>query len=98
MAGLRCLIKIRGFNWNLNEGTYVCKLVIEVHISSAQVSSQQCGVSGEDGCNGNLPMSTQHQAQAGQPLMEMGHDVWRILTLGRVLQYGRKQGHYGQQT
>lgn len=71
--------------------TYICKLVIEVHISSTQVSSQQSGMSGEDGCDGQLSVSTQHQAQAGQPLVEMGHDVWRLLTLGCVLRYERKQ-------
>lgn len=35
----------------LIQHTYICKLVIEVHISSTQVSSQQCGMSSEDGCN-----------------------------------------------
>lgn len=78
--------------------TYLWKLVIEVHISSTQVSSQQCGVSGEDGRDGQLSVSTQHQAQAGQPLVELGHDVWRLLTLGRVLRYERKQGQTGTNT
>lgn len=72
--------------------THLCKFVIKIYISSTQVASQQCGMSGEDGCDGQLSMPTQHQAQAGQPLMEMGHNVWRLLALGCVLRCGRTQG------
>lgn len=39
---------------------YLGKLVVEVHIPSTQVASQQCGVGGEDGGNSQLPLSTQN--------------------------------------
>lgn len=70
--------------------THICELVVEVHIACTQVSPQQCGVSGEDGGDGHLPVSAQHQAQAGQPLMEMCHDVWRLVALGCKLQFEGK--------
>lgn len=65
--------------------THLSKPVIEVHISSTEVASQECGMSGEDSCDWQLSLSTQHQTQAGQPLMEMGHDVWCLHTLGCIL-------------
>lgn len=71
---------------NASEHMYLRKLVIEVHISSTQISSQQSGVGGEDGGNGQLPLSGQNQAQASQPLMEMSHNVWGVLALCCILQ------------
>lgn len=64
---------------------YLRKLVVEVHISSTQIASQQCGMGGEDGGNRQLPLSAQNQTQARQPLMEMSHNV-RLLALCGVLQ------------
>lgn len=42
-------------------------------------------MSGEDGCDRELPMSAQHQAETGQPLVELGDDVRRLLTLSCIL-------------
>lgn len=39
---------------------YLSKLVIEVHISSTQIASQQCGMGGKDGGNRQLPLSAQN--------------------------------------
>lgn len=41
-------------------------------------------------------MSTQHKTQTGQPLMEMGHNMGRLLTLSCVLQNWTKRGQYWQ--
>lgn len=71
---------------NASDHMYLRKLVIEVHISSTQISSQQSGVGGEDGGNRQLPLSRQNQAQASQPLMEMSHNVWGVLALCCILQ------------
>lgn len=71
--------------------TYLCQVVIEVHISSTQVSPQQRSVSGEDGCNRQLSVSTQHQAEASQPLVKMGNNMWRVLRLGCKLQHVTSQ-------
>lgn len=74
--------------------TYIYEVVIEVHISSTQVSSQQRSVSGEDSRDGQLSVSTQHQAEAGQPLVEVGNDVWRLLALGCILRRVNTQGQF----
>lgn len=46
---------------------------------------------GEDGGNRQLPLSTQNQAQASQPLVEMSHDVRGVLTLCCILQQRQTQ-------
>lgn len=66
---------------------YLRQVVIEIHISGTKVATQQRSMRSENSCNGKLPLSAKHQAQASQPLMEMGHNVWRVLRLSRVLQY-----------
>lgn len=43
-------------------------------------------MSGENGGDGQLSLSAQDEAQAGQPLVEMGHNVGRLVALSRVLQ------------
>ena len=66
--------------------THIGEVVVEVHAAGTQVASQQGGVGGEDGCHGQLSLSTQRQAQACQPLMEMGQDMGRLLTLRCILE------------
>lgn len=87
-----CLFMSSLSHMDVLASTHIYKVVIEVHIASTQVSPQQRSMSGEDSCDWQLSMSTQDQAESGQPLMEMGDNVWRLLTLGCILWHVKTQG------
>ena len=55
------------------------QIVVEVHRPSAQVSSQQGCVSGEDGGYIDASLLRQRQGDAGQPFVKVRDDGFRFL-------------------
>jgi hypothetical protein len=51
------------------------EIVVKVDVAGAQVSTEQSGVGGEDGGDSQLAHTTQHQTTAGQPFVEVSHNV-----------------------
>lgn len=50
------------------------EVVVEVDRSGAEVASEECGVSGEDGGNVDLALTGQGEGDAGKPLVEVRND------------------------
>ena len=65
--------------------TYVAKVIVEVYISSTEVSAEEGGMGGEDGGDREFPQSTEEESNPHQPLVEVGHNHWR-----RTWQAGQK--------
>jgi len=61
---------------------YLVDVVIEVDVSSAQVTAKHCGMSREDGGYVEVVISGHKEANASNPLMKMcsyvGH-FWQVL-------------------
>jgi len=60
-------------------------VVVEVDVSGAEVTTEHRGVSGEDGRNADVTRATHDQSHAGDPLVEMCHQVRRAFHLLLVL-------------
>jgi hypothetical protein len=65
--------------------THIVQVVVEVHGASTQVTPQQCGMCGKDGCHRQAPSTRKTEPDACQPLMEVGNHMWLVLTLGQEL-------------
>lgn len=50
----------------------VLQVVVEIYTSSAQVSTQERSVGGEDGGNVDMSLSAERNSQTSLPFVEMG--------------------------
>ena len=56
--------------------TYVRQMIIKVTMTSAQVATEQSGMSGENGSDIQASHATQNETDAGEPLVKVSHHIF----------------------